>query len=59
MKSRIKQKTEPLMFEPCLTTANPSFTADGFKMMSNSIPAWLRASLTGCCFKVLHSCTNR
>jgi len=47
-------------FSPCSTTANPSLTDNGFKMMFNKKPVWLRAGLTGNRFKVPHStCTNR
>ena len=47
-------------FPPCSTTANPSLTDDGFKMMFNKKPAWLRAGLKGNRFKIPHStCTNR
>ena len=66
-------KTEPLTkckcnagvrgvpaFSQCSTTANPSLTDDGFKMMFNKKPAWLRANLTGNRFKFPHyTCTNR
>ena len=49
-----------LTFSPCLTTANPSLTDDGFKMMFNKKPAWLSAGLTGNRSKIPHStCTNR
>jgi hypothetical protein len=47
-------------FSLCSTTANPSLTDDGFKMMFNKKPAWLRAGLKGNRFKIPHStCTNR
>jgi hypothetical protein len=47
-------------FSPCSTTANPSLTDDGFKMMFNKKPAWLRAGLKENPFKIPHStCTNR
>jgi hypothetical protein len=32
-------------FLPCSTTANPYLTDDGYKMMFNKKPAWLRADL--------------
>ena len=68
-----KTKIEPLIkckcnaggrgfpaFSPCSTTANPSLTDDGAKMMFNKKPAWLRAGLKGNRFKNPHStCTNR
>jgi hypothetical protein len=44
---------------PCSTTANQSLADDGFKMMFNKKPAWLRADLTGNRFNIPHStCTN-
>lgn len=47
-------------FLHCSTTANPSLTDDGSKMMFNKKPAWLRANLTGKRFKIPHStCTYR
>mgnify|MGYP004701493439 CR=1 FL=1 len=47
-------------FTPCSNTANPSLTDDGFKMMFNKKPAWLRAGLKGNRFKIPHSTsTNR
>ncbi len=42
-------------FSPCSTTANPSLTDYGLKMMFNKKPAWLRAGLTGNRFKIPHS----
>jgi len=45
-------------FPLCSTTANPSLTDVGFKMMFNKKPAWLSAVLTGNRFNVPHStCT--
>jgi hypothetical protein len=47
-------------FSPSSTTANPALTVDGFKMMFNKKPVWLRADLKGNRFKIPHStCTNR
>ena len=40
---------------PCSSTANPSLTDDGFKMMINKKPALLRAGLKGNRFKIPHS----
>ena len=47
-------------FSPCSTTANPSLTDYRLKTKFSATPAWLRATLTSCCFKAPHStCTNR
>ena len=47
-------------FSPCSSTANPSLTDDGFKIMFNKKSAWLRAGLKGNRFKIPHyTCTNR
>jgi len=47
-------------FSHCWTTANPSLTDDGFKMLFNKKTAWLRVDLKGNRFKIPHStCTNR
>jgi len=72
MRNQIK-KTEPVTkckcnaggrgipaFSLLSTTANPSLTDDGFKMMFSEKPAWLRAGLTGNRSEFPHStCTNR
>lgn len=47
-------------FSLCSTTANPSLTDDGIKMMFNKKPDWLSGNLTMNRFKFPHStCTNR